>query len=150
MFWRVRLKAAPSLPLYPNWSQIMAYIEVGEEKIEPATDADLDRLFDEKRILGIAVFQDSRHGIQASVTGRAALVLYLDQKKVTAQKPEGHVDRDGALQILKSYLKDGSLDADFTWIDAELPTVETGSGCLSKAALIAVTLTCLVAVVAGF
>ncbi|QDT35382.1 hypothetical protein [Thalassoglobus polymorphus] len=126
----------------------MAYIEVGEEKIDPGTDAEIERLFEEKRILGIAVFQDAKHVVQATVTGGSAIVLYLDHKKAAAQKPAGQVDRDAALKILKTYLNDGSLDSDFTWNVAHLPTVQTGNGCRGAAALLAVTFTLSVALIA--
>ncbi|MBX3451890.1 MAG: hypothetical protein KF777_20190 [Planctomycetaceae bacterium] len=126
----------------------MAYIEAGAKKIDPGTDADLERLFEEKRILGVAVFQDPKHVVQATVTGDSAFVLYLDHKKPAAQKPKGRVDRDAALRILKTYLNDGSLDPDFTWNVADLPTVQTGGGCGSTAAMLAVAFNLIVALLA--
>lgn len=126
----------------------MAYIEVGEEKIDPATEADLERLFEEKSILGVAVFQDAKHVVQATVTGGSALVLYLDHKKLAAQQPAGRVDRAAALKILKTYLNDGSLDPDFTWNVADLPIVSTGSGCGSTTAMLAIAFSMLAALFA--
>jgi hypothetical protein len=126
----------------------MAYIEVDAEKIDPGTDAHLERLFDERRILGVAVFKDSKHVVQATVTGGSALILYLNHSKGVAQKPQGRVDRDAALKILKTYLNDGSLDPEFIWNVADLPTVRTGSGCRGTAAFLAVTFMLFLAIVA--
>ncbi len=121
----------------------MAYIEAGDTKIDPATSQDLDRLFEEKRIFGVAVFQDAKHVVQATVTGGSALMFHLDHKKGVALKPEGLVDRDAALAILKTYLKDGTLHPDFQWSDANLPTIQTRKGCFGAAAFLAVWFTML-------
>jgi len=121
----------------------MAYIEAGDTKIDPATGQDLERLFEENRIFGVAVFQDVKHVVQATVTGGSALVCHLDHKKRTAFQPEGPVDRDAALAILKTYLNDGTLHPDFQWSDANLPTIQTRKGCFGAAAFLAVWFTML-------
>lgn len=129
----------------------MAYIQVGEKEIDPGTTGDLERLFEEDRphgILGIAVFQDAKHVMRATVTGGTAIVLYTDEKKGVAKKPQNRVGGDAALKILKTYLRDGSLDSDYTWDAVDLPTVQTGGGCRGAAALLAVTFTLLAGFVA--
>ena len=59
----------------------MPYIETGsEERIDPATAADLERLFGSSRIFGVAVHQNKYHAVQATVTGGSTSPLHPVQK----------------------------------------------------------------------
>ncbi|WP_166823848.1 hypothetical protein [Thalassoroseus pseudoceratinae] len=114
----------------------MAYIESGQERIDPASDDDLDRLFEESRIFWVSVHRDRDHAIQATVTGGSAMLLFLDHKNATAKSPVEKIDRETAIAILKVYLHDGTLDPDFAWQNVKLPTVPDKGGCRGGAAMI--------------
>jgi len=120
----------------------MAYIEIGDERIEPATAADVDSAFETKRIFGIAVHQDANHTLQATVTGDSAMVLYVDHKKAKALIPRGDkgTGRQATIQLLKRYLDSGELDPDYEWADSGLPTVSVRRGCGSTATALAIVL----------
>lgn len=123
----------------------MAYIEIGDERIKPASAADLDSAFAAKRIFGIAVHQDAKHALQATVTGDSALVQYVDQKKAKALIPRGDkgTDRQATIGMLKLYLQKGELDPDYELAVSGLPTVSTGRGCGPAASVLVLVAFCL-------
>lgn len=74
----------------------MPWIEVGDEKLTPGTTADLDRLFQEQCLFGVAVYQNKNHAVQATITGDSALLFYLDHKKGIGRNPQERLNREQA------------------------------------------------------
>jgi hypothetical protein len=122
---------------HPTEPRIMPYIQISDRaRVDPATSGDLERIFAESRIFGVAVYQDSNHALQSTITGGSAIVLYLDHKNRKAKKPEGRINRDGALAILKGFLDDGTLHPDYTWLNVDLPKAADPKWCRRSAILV--------------